>query len=111
MHLSASTPAGLHYGGEVAPCSVFEMFDESMSFKVGRVGADEVELIVQVGVDGRMMLYGGTEMKNDRLVGGGRKTMIAVGKAGVMMRSGCSRNWVGGRGSTIDCSGTVDCCR
>lgn len=110
MHFPAGAPARLHYGGEVAPFSVFEMFDEGMSFKVGGVGANEVELIVQVGVDVRMMLYGGTEVKNDRFRGG-RKTMIAVGKAGVMMRSGCSRILVGGRGSTIDCSGTMDCCR
>ena len=110
MHLPAGTPAGLHYGGEVAPCSVFEMFDECVSFEVGGVGVDEVEFVVQVGVNVRMMLYGGTEMKDDRFRGG-RETMIAVGKAGVMMRSGCSRILVGGRGCTIDCSGTVDCCR
>ena len=87
-----------------------------MSFEVRGVGSDDVELMVQVGVDVRMMLYGGTEMKNDRLMGGGRKGMIAVGKAGVMMRSGCSGCsrvliWVGGRRSTIECTGTMDCCR
>lgn len=75
-----------------------------MPFKVSRVRTDDVELGVQVGVDFRMMLDGGAEVKNDRL-GGGRKGVMAVGKAG------CSRDWVGGRGSTVDCAGAVDCCR